>query len=359
MVKPFELFRTGETGIQMLDMPVLRPQTANRQRRLARRRQALDIGAGLSVSLLPATDQLVWSEVGAPVEIAFSVAGERGYLRTVTPLVQRLLARADVHIRPDQLDAELAAMIVETVLAERIEGLEAQLGGEINLLTFDRAMTRKGYAALAFEVGTDPEAIRFPGVLFGSAMLLSILGKLWEKQPLVEGHWPELTFTMASRVAFTDLAWPALKTLAVGDAMLFDRVAVPGGAAIVVAEAMHATAAFDETGSLVLSEVFLAPERFALGDFLMADGDDTERPMQAIEDVALDDLPVRLVFEVGRTEVTLDQLRSLSVGAPLPLDRAASSAVHIFANGRRIGAGEMVMIGDQLGVRVTQLNSHA
>ena len=356
-METLELIHDAGARVRPADLPALRPRAAERARRLARPRLALPLVDGLQVSLVSPV-RLDWREVGSTVEIAFTVSGEMGYLRTTVPLVQRLLSHADVRIRPDELDAELAAMIVETVLIEQIEGLETRLGGEIALLNLDRSMERAGLAALPFLVTLDGGE-GWPGAIFGSTALLSALARQWENRPPIETNLADLTFTLAYRVAFTDLGIGALRALSPGDAMMFDRLAVPGGAAAVVAEAMHATATFDEEGHLFLSEAFMAPERYALGDFLMTDGNDEDRAAQAVADVAIDDLPVRLVFEVGRTEIALSDLRSLAVGAPLPIDRPASSAVQIFANGRRVGAGEMVMIGDQLGVRITQMNGNA
>ena len=310
---------------------------------------------GIEAALVP-EGRLDWREAGKTIDIVFAVGGEVGYLTMPVPVVQRLLARADLRVRPDRLDAQLAAMAVETVLAEAIETLEQRLGTDIELLDLNRAAPRSDLAALPFALHLSDTGVNYPGAIRASAPLLATLARLWERQSPLASGVEAIGFTLACRVAFTTLETSALRALAVGDAMLFDRVAVPGGAAVVVAEAMHAIAHFDEEGHLYLSEPFRPPERYALGDFLMTEDDDPERPAQAILDAAIDDLPVRLVFEVGRKEITLDQLRSLAIGSPIPLERAASSAVQIFANGRRIGTGEMVMIGDQLGVRITQIN---
>lgn len=342
--------------IRALDLPSMRPQTARRNRALARVRAPVMLAEGIELSLMP-DGALDWAEAGKPIDIAFTVAGELGYITTTAPAMQRMLARAEIGMHPGQLDAELAALAVETVLAGRIEALEQAMGSEIALLELDRTEPRGALASLSFELRMGEVA--FPGAIHASAPLLSALGRYWERQPPVAGRIADPLFTIAYRVAFTDLSTSALRVLGVGDAMLFDRVAMPGGAAAILAEAMHATAKFDDEGYLYLSEPFRMPERYAMGDFVMSDENDPDRPVMAIADSDVNDLPVRLVFEVGRKDVTLDQLRALAVGAPVPLDRPASSAVQIFANGRRIGAGEMVMIGEQLGMRVTQLNTDA
>jgi type III secretion protein Q len=71
---------------------------------------------------------------------------------------------------------------------------------------------------------------------------------------------------------------------------------------------------------------------------------------------ALDAIPVRLSFELGRIEVAVDELRAMGPGHVLALPRdPAGGAVDILANGRRVGAGEIVTVGDALGVRVLRL----
>lgn len=73
----------------------------------------------------------------------------------------------------------------------------------------------------------------------------------------------------------------------------------------------------------------------------------------------LDDLPVRLVFEVGRLELSLGEIRRLAPGTVLPLARPIEGALDIVANGRRIGRGTIVKIGDSIGVRVMRLLDNA
>ncbi len=69
----------------------------------------------------------------------------------------------------------------------------------------------------------------------------------------------------------------------------------------------------------------------------------------------LDDLPVRLVFEVGRVELSLGELQRLAPGALVPLGRPLDEPLDIMANGRRLGRGTLVQIGDSLGVRIVSL----
>lgn len=70
----------------------------------------------------------------------------------------------------------------------------------------------------------------------------------------------------------------------------------------------------------------------------------------------LSNLPVRLVFEVGRRTIPLDELKSLQEGFVFELMNPPSKPVTIRANGQIIGSGELLQIGDRVGVRVAKFN---
>jgi type III secretion protein Q len=61
------------------------------------------------------------------------------------------------------------------------------------------------------------------------------------------------------------------------------------------------------------------------------------------------------VFELGRTEVPVAGLETLQAGYVFDLSKPLSQSVDILANGRRVGSGELVRLGDSIGVRVTRL----
>jgi type III secretion protein Q len=71
-------------------------------------------------------------------------------------------------------------------------------------------------------------------------------------------------------------------------------------------------------------------------------------------DVSLDDLPIRLVCQIGSVELSLAQLREMGSGSLLQLNAGAQDGVDLMVNGRRVGRGELVTIGDSLGVRLLE-----
>ncbi len=74
-----------------------------------------------------------------------------------------------------------------------------------------------------------------------------------------------------------------------------------------------------------------------------------------MHDPDLDDLPVRLVFELGRVELSVGELQRLAPGALVPLARPVDEPLDIMANGRRLGRGTLVQIGENFGVRIVSI----
>ena len=79
-------------------------------------------------------------------------------------------------------------------------------------------------------------------------------------------------------------------------------------------------------------------------------------------DVNLDvilDVPVTLSMEVGRTRVPIRNLLQLTQGSVVELDRAAGEPLDVFVNGTLIAHGEVVVINERFGIRLTDVVSPA
>ncbi len=69
------------------------------------------------------------------------------------------------------------------------------------------------------------------------------------------------------------------------------------------------------------------------------------------------DVPLKLLVELGRTRKTIGDLLDLGKGSIVELDKFASEPVDIYINGKSIAKGEIVVIGDNYGVRITEIQS--
>lgn len=87
------------------------------------------------------------------------------------------------------------------------------------------------------------------------------------------------------------------------------------------------------------------------------DGDGDSADADPLDPVDLEDLPVRLVFDLGDRIMTLGELRRLQPGQTFDLGRPLAGAVRIRANGALVGVGELVEIDGRLGVAVLRIGS--
>ena len=73
-------------------------------------------------------------------------------------------------------------------------------------------------------------------------------------------------------------------------------------------------------------------------------------------DVILD-IPVTISMEVGNTEITIRNLLQLNQGSVVELDRLAGEPVDVKVNGTLIAHGEVVVVNEKFGIRLTDVIS--
>jgi flagellar motor switch protein FliN len=88
-------------------------------------------------------------------------------------------------------------------------------------------------------------------------------------------------------------------------------------------------------------------------------------PLEAIPDAApaahdadlarLHNVPVELAVEIGRTRMTIGDTLGLGPGSIITLNRMAGEPVDLLVNGRPIARGEVVVIDEEFGLRVTEV----
>jgi flagellar motor switch protein FliN/FliY len=67
------------------------------------------------------------------------------------------------------------------------------------------------------------------------------------------------------------------------------------------------------------------------------------------------DIPVQLTAELGRTRITIKSLLQLSQGSVVELDGLAGQPMDVFINGYLIAQGEVVVVNDKFGIRLTDI----
>ncbi|MBC6907114.1 flagellar motor switch protein FliN [Saccharophagus sp. K07] len=96
-----------------------------------------------------------------------------------------------------------------------------------------------------------------------------------------------------------------------------------------------------------------AAQQVELDEFAPTDNSGAPRPDL---DVILD-IPVTISMEVGRTPITIRNLLQLNQGSVIELDRLAGEPLDVLVNGTLIAHGEVVVVNEKFGIRMTDVIS--
>jgi flagellar motor switch protein FliN/FliY len=90
---------------------------------------------------------------------------------------------------------------------------------------------------------------------------------------------------------------------------------------------------------------------------LVSEGDSTPAPAPVSPDDLrrLSDVPVDVAVEMGRTRMTVGETLELRQGSIVTLNRMAGEPVDLLVNGTPIAHGEVVVIDEQFGLRITDV----
>ncbi len=84
------------------------------------------------------------------------------------------------------------------------------------------------------------------------------------------------------------------------------------------------------------------------------------RPLPSGDEIKMDvilDIPVTISMEIGRTLISIRNLLQLNQGSVVELDRLAGEPMDVLVNGTLIAHGEVVVVNDKFGIRLTDVVS--
>lgn len=134
----------------------------------------------------------------------------------------------------------------------------------------------------------------------------------------------------------------------VEDTPAADRPATDDWAEALVQQRGESDTSADSLGGGVLSGD--APRPFSSGG---SSGNTSEAPVRDINMVL--DIPVQLSVELGRTKVSIKHILQLGQGSVVELDALAGEPMDVLVNGYLIAQGEVVVVNDKFGIRLTDV----
>lgn len=260
----------------------------------------------------------------------------------------------------DRLGAVPAGMLLEFALLRSIKAIEAILRTDIRIeQRLDGVEGEDGrLVPLHLIISGLPEG-EAPVVLLLDRQTASAIAQALDELATPNIVTERLPVAMRLCVNSIDLTFAELRTLRAGDIVLPEHVQEQPNTIIGVVgerlrcEVEHAAEGFRLTSGLTNARADAA------GEWFMQHPTETSDPARraSIDEALLEQLPVRVVFEVGRLDLPLAEVRRLAPGYVLPLAKPTESAVDVVANGRKIGHGSLMKIGDSIGVRIERLLS--
>jgi flagellar motor switch protein FliN/FliY len=238
-----------------------------------------------------------------------------------------------------------APAITEPQLALARSAAEAALG----VLPTSRELVVGGPVAAAPDTLADGQAVtaKFTGAASGEVVVVvgQDLADALKESPL-----GELDLTAAVR--------PALEAAArVFGPVVLDpgQLMEPGVAlsAIAAKDAGIAVPLLDGGDVRALVALALAPWPAASGAAGVATRTTGGKPRSGLD--MLHDVEMEVSAELGRTRMSVRELLSLTPGAIIELDRAAGSPADLLVNGRLIARGEVVVVDENFGIRITEI----
>lgn len=356
-----------------LRLPELTQEQVEATQQFARRRKSFTTKIGdqdLSIRPFFITDGAV-IEGDDRIEITFTLDGKPGVIRLPTSLANRMLETIEPGLSLNALDEESAAWALELAIKDTLEALEEHAGIGVqfmNLSFVARQVSSAGYIGFHCTFGDVGRHRVFLKLDRRDTRLMDdyILSQPYD--PIDYGN-PKIDLSF--QVGATRLTIEEMSSLAAGDTLLLDQTGVAKGYLnIAVGDKWRIVARLNNTGGIVAQTgVTEAGERDdRLGESketkTMSDNPD-ENPSDDAPDAheltdsapesSVDELPVKLVFELGRIDMELQDLRTVSEGYVFNIGRSLTHPVDIVVSGRRIGAGELVRVGESVGVRISRL----
>lgn len=342
-----------------LVLETLPPEQAELLKRFYRRRLALQT----QISGRDVTIRAAWSPTATIANaesqfVRFTIDGREGLLMMAAALTQALLRDIDASLTATALAPADAALVLELAIEHALGKIETLSGRRIELLSLAPATTEPGVAMVALPISLDVQGLGASDALLWLAPVdaAAVVGMLDAAAGAAQAPVEDLVMPVSVRLAAASPTIAELRTLRCGDVMLFDdECGVTATAVAVIADHLVAPVDFVAPGIRFSSRPI--DGRGSAWEWSM------EKPingagLMSLNDAEFDDLPVRVLFEVGRLDLSLGELRCLDVGALLPLAREPENAVEIVTSGKRIGRGTLIKIGECLGVRVTRLFDH-
>lgn len=314
---------------------------------------------GLSLRLVPAGLGVNGvSPLAEGMVVVMSVdAEEHLFLRVPIAIIERLVraVQADLNTLPE---GPAGIFLLELALAPFLDAAEGLTGKKLRIESVEDIEAPSDAIVTFFEGALDGAdfvaALALPSQVGGAAQAVTAL---LDRLPGRSVRLPDLSLPLTWVAGFTQLTVGQLSALSLGDVVLPELWHPRWRELRVVLSTTHVAMALRDANRARLKTALRPiPARSpAYGRKDMRQDATTEAAAPARDETNIDAVGLTLNFELGQRWITLAELKQIGPGYVFDLDLSPDEPVDLVVNESRIGRGEIVSIGERLGVRVVRL----
>ncbi|NGX55056.1 MAG: Flagellar motor switch protein FliN [Chlamydiae bacterium] len=188
------------------------------------------------------------------------------------------------------------------------------------------------------------------------------------KPPLSEEAQKKLIVDVALEAGSSELSWEEWKGAKVGDFVILDSCFIDpdtkkGRVVLTLGGEPLFRGKFEEDGIKLLEYPFYEEVKESMDEEFESEAsynsidekEEAGEPQGKTPTISPEKIPVSLTVEVGRVRMTAEELMQLAPGNLVQLPVSPDQGVDLVVNGKKLGKGELVKVGEVLGVRILQL----
>lgn len=248
------------------------------------------------------------------------------------------------------LPAPLQFAVFESIARDALAASTAMSRqGLVRIDALNQAPAADGLLPHAFAVRlSTPDSVVF-ATLSTDTLGLTLLAGMANAWPAAAGPFDAdvINLPLRAEIGFATLLERELMGLVPGDAIVLQRSWIDQEGQIRFVHGGWGVRARAEAAHFVVTEPF-----HRTGNKMDNESEEDVEAIAAHPQTGLEDLPIRLLFDVGQVTMPLRAIRELQVGQVVELDRGLPHAVSIRANGALIGEGSLVEIDGRMAVSI-------
>lgn len=281
--------------------------------------------------------------------LGLHAAEQRCWIGFGDALLQELSGAYLADMRWEEVPDDLRMAVIETYLANLLESAEQMLNMPVQVSEFlNTPPAELPPVRLAFSL--TPQTRQMPRIdsyLACPETLVGVFTQALIQLPDAVRDWPQLPIAVHFEVGSSQLSVGEFAALEPDDLIFLERGPwLEDGSVMIRLAANFGWRASVEGDILTLQSLEMG----------MAEEELFEEGTAPLE--SLDELPITLSFDLGRQTLPYKEIKMLQPGYTFELAKTQEKPVNLRANGRAIGKGELVQVGDYLGVRVIELYPH-